>query len=410
MKRIYLVGTADTKPDELQFIAARIRSCGAVCVIVDVGTRSSGDAPSGGAPSGDVVDVSAAEVSAYAPGGPNSVLGHNDRGKAVAGMADAFTAYIANRDDIAGIIGIGGGGGTSIITAGMRGLPIGLPKVMVSTLASGDVSPYVGESDIIFVPSITDMTGINRVSSTILHNAATAIAAMAAAPAAGTSNKPAVGLTMFGVTTTAVAAIAEHLKHDYDCLPFHATGTGGRTMENLVASGMLGGVLDITTTEICDLLFGGVMPASQDRLDVIAQTKVPYVGSVGALDMVNFWAMETVPERYAGRLLYRHNPNVTLMRTTAAECREIALWLAGKLDTLEGPVRFLIPEKGVSALDVEGGEFFDPEADTMLFETIAKTVDWTPRRQLIRLPHHINDPEFAAAAARCFREIATDME
>lgn len=396
MKRIYVVGTADTKGEELAFLADAIAATGASVTRVDVGTRET-TIP---------VDVTAAEVSASHPEGTKAVLGTDDRGTAVAAMGTAFANFIAGRGDVAGIIGIGGGGGTSIITAGMRRLPLGLPKLMVSTLASGDVAPYVDVSDIVMMPSVTDMAGLNRLSRVILHNAAQAIAGMAKAPAPASAGKPAIGLTMFGVTTACVMTTTEHLRADYDCMVFHATGTGGRAMEKLVDSGLLAGVLDITTTEVCDLLFGGVLPATEDRLGAIARTGLPYVGSVGALDMVNFWAPETIPERHRDRLLYRHNPNVTLMRTTADECERIGAWIGNKLNACSGPVRFLIPEKGVSALDVEGGAFFDPAADAALFEAIEGTVKTTNLRQVIRLPLHINDPEFAAAAVTAFRQIA----
>jgi uncharacterized protein (UPF0261 family) len=201
-------------------------------------------------------------------------------------------------------------------------------------------------------------------------------------------------------------AIVERLRGRYDCMVFHATGTGGRTMEKLADSLMLAGILDITTTEIGDLLFGGVLPATEDRLGAVARTRLPWVGSVGALDMVNFWAFDTVPARYAGRTLHRHNPNVTLMRTNPDECRAIGAWLAERLNRCEGPVRLLIPEKGVSALDVEGAAFFDPEADAALFDAIERTLVRTADRQLIRLPLHINDPAFAQAAADAFLDIA----
>ena len=392
MRRIYVVGTADTKGEELSFLAARIRAAGGTPWIVDVGIREPAAS----------VDVSAAEVAAFGRPGLRS---GTDRGTAVAAMADAFAAFAASRDDVAGMIGIGGGGGTSIVTAGMRRLPIGLPKLMVSTLASGDVAPYVGLSDIVMMPSITDMAGLNRISRVILENAAQAITAMSARPPAIATGRPAIGLTMFGVTTAAVTQIVEQLGAAVEPVVFHATGTGGRTMEMLVDSGLLGGVIDITTTEIADYLFGGVLPAGPERLDCIARTKVPYVGSVGACDMVNFWARDTVPERFAGRLFYQHNANVTLMRTTPEENRAIGEWIGGKLNLCEGPVRVLLPEKGVSALDSAGGAFWDPEADRALFEAIETTVQWTARRRLIRLPHHINDPAFAAAAVAAFRDI-----
>jgi uncharacterized protein (UPF0261 family) len=396
MKRIYVVGTADTKGEELAYLMDRIRSAGGSPLCVDVGT---------GAPT-IAVDVAAAEVAAFHPQGANAALATDDRGSAVAAMGEAFRRFVASRDDVAAVVGIGGGGGTSIISSGMRELPLGLPKIMVSTLASGDVSPYVGVSDIMMMPSVTDMAGLNRLSRIILRNAAQAITGMANHPAEREESQPALGLTMFGVTTACVTNVAAQLKDSYDCMVFHATGTGGRSMEKLADSGMLEGVIDVTTTEVCDLLFGGVLPATEDRFGAIIRTKLPYVCSVGALDMVNFWAIDTVPTKNAARILYKHNPNVTLMRTTPAECDEIGRWIGAKLNQCEGPVRLLIPEKGVSALDIEGGAFFDPEADAALFAALEATVKTTSDRRIIRLPHHINDPEFADALVAAYREIA----
>jgi uncharacterized protein (UPF0261 family) len=395
LKRIYVVGTADTKGEELAYLAERIAAAGGNPVIVDVGTKTPSIEPG----------IKAADVARHGPAGTADALASGDRGRAVAAMAEAFTQFAASRDDIAGMIGIGGGGGTSIVTAGMRELPLGLPKIMVSTLASGDVAPYVGVSDVMMVPSITDMAGLNDISRVVLANAAAAIVAMAARPAEARDGKPAIGLTMFGVTTSCVTQIVEKLKGDFDCLVFHATGTGGRTMEKLADSGLLSGVMDITTTEVCDFLFGGVLPATGDRFGAIARTKLPYVGSVGALDMINFWAPETVPEQWQARLFYQHNSNVTLMRTTAEECQAVGKWIGGKLNACEGPVRFLIPEKGVSALDIEGGAFWDPEADSALFSALEATVRQTASRRIERLPLHINDPEFAEAAVAAFRDI-----
>ena len=395
MKRIYVVGTADTKGEELAYLAECVASAGGKPVTVDVGTTKPSSEP----------DIAAAEVARHGPAETQQALASGDRGRAVAAMAAAFACFAAAREDISAIIGIGGGGGTSIVTSGMRELPLGLPKIMISTLASGDVSAYVGVSDIAMMPSVTDMAGLNRISRTVLANAASAIVAMAARPQEAADGKPAIGLTMFGVTTPCVTGIVERLKGDYDCLVFHATGTGGRTMEKLADSGLLAGVIDITTTEVCDLLFGGVLPATEDRLGAIARTKLPYVGSVGALDMVNFWAPETVPEHWQARLFYQHNPNVTLMRTTAEECRAAGEWIGEKLNACEGPVRFLIPEKGVSALDIDGGAFWDPAADTALFEALETTVRQTDLRRIQRLPLHINDPEFAEAAVAAFHEI-----
>ncbi|PTE08370.1 Tm-1-like ATP-binding domain-containing protein [Mesorhizobium helmanticense] len=397
MKRIYVVGTADTKGEELAFLADAITATGAAVVRVDVGTRTA-TVP---------VDVSAEDVASHHPDGSPAVLGIDDRGSAVAAMAIAFARFAQSRADIAGMIGIGGGGGTSIITSGMRTLPLGLPKIMVSTLASGDTAPYVDVSDIIMMPAVTDMAGLNRLSRVVLHNAAQAVSGMAANPAPPPDGKPALGLTMFGVTTPCVTAIADELRSTYDCMVFHATGTGGRAMEKLADSGMLSGVVDITTTEVCDFLLGGVLPATEDRFGAIARTGLPYVGSVGALDMVNFWAPPTIPERYRGRLFYEHNPNVTLMRTTPQECRAIGEWIGERLGRCDGPVRFLIPEKGVSALDIDGGAFFDPEADAALFEAIERTIQPSANRRMTRLPLHINDPEFAKAAVAAFLDIAS---
>ncbi len=392
MSHVYVVGTADTKGAELAFLAEEIRRQGGAPLIVDVGTRTPTITP----------DIDASQIAKFEESSPLAI---DDRGSAVAGMARAFAAFIKTRSDIAAIVGIGGGGGTSIVTAGMRQLPIGLPKLMVSTLASGDTAPYVDISDIVMMPAVADLAGLNRISRMVLAQAAAAITAMASAETRADTDRPAIGMTMFGVTTIAVTQIIERLGKNLDAIPFHATGTGGRTMEALVDSGLLAGVMDITTTEIADLLFGGVLPAREDRLDCIARTGIPYVGSLGACDMINFWAPETMPDRYRGRHIYRHNANVTLMRTTPEECRAIGEWIGSKLNRCEGDVRFLIPEKGVSALDIEGGDFWDPDADAALFSAVAETVQETGKRRLIRVPAHINDPAFADAAVAAFNEI-----
>lgn len=397
MKRVYVIGTADTKGEELAFVKARVAETGVPAVLVDVGTR----APTVG------VDVPASDVAAFHPERAARALGTDDRGDAMAAMGEAFARFIASRDDVAGVIGIGGGGGTSIVTAGMRALPIGVPKLMVSTLASGDVSAYVDVSDIAMMYSVTDVAGLNRISRVVLANAAHAIAGMAQGVAPGSDDKPAIGLTMFGVTTPCVTQVVEALRGDYDCLVFHATGSGGRAMEKLADSGMLVGFIDATTTEICDLLFDGVLSAGPDRLGAAARTGLPWVGSVGALDMVNFRGFDTVPERYRGRNLYRHNPQVTLMRTTAGENRIMGGWIAERLNKCKGEVRLLLPEKGVSALDAEGKQFFDPEADAALFAALEAGVRQTGKRKVVRLPHHINHPEFSAALVETFREIAS---
>ncbi len=399
MPSIYLVGTADTKGEELAYLRSILDRSGINVKLVDVGTRKPMIS----------VDVPARTVAALHPAA-GGALETEDRGTAVAAMGEAFAAFCkTHAQDIAGIIGIGGGGGTSIITAGMRELPYGVPKVMVSTLASGDVGPYVDVSDIAMFPSVTDIAGLNRLSRAILHNAAYALLGMVQNPcAAASDDKPAIGLSMFGVTTPCVTAITPTLADRFDCLVFHATGTGGRAMEKLLAEGVLSGLIDITTTEIADHLVGGVLSAGPTRLDVVAATGAPYVGSLGALDMVNFWAPNTVPTKFSDRQFYHHNPNVTLMRTTPQECAEIGRWIGAKLNACKGSVRFLIPERGISALDIEGGAFHDPEADNALFDALAETTQQTVQRQIIRLPLHINDPAFAAAAANAFTDITKD--
>ena len=395
MKRIYVVGTADTKGQELRYVKSLIEAAGALAVIVDVGIRT---------PQIEV-DVAAADVATCHPRGAMFVLGGNDRGMAVDAMGVAFGQYISRRDDIAGVVGLGGSGGTSIVTAGMRRLSVGVPKLMVSTLAAGDVAQFVGASDITMMYSVTDVSGLNRISRVVLGNAAHAITGMAMHKLPDVNVRPAIGLTMFGVTTICVTQVVAQLDKEFDCLVFHATGTGGQSMEKLADSGMLVGVIDVTTTEVCDHLVGGVLSAGPDRLGAIARSRIPYVGSVGALDMVNFWALDTVPERFRLRQLYKHNPNVTLMRTTASECRAFGTWIAERLNACEGPVRFLIPEKGISALDAPGQPFHDPEADDALFVALEKSLKQTASRRLTRLPLHINDLAFSAALVQNFREI-----
>jgi uncharacterized protein (UPF0261 family) len=396
VKRVYVVGTADTKGQELDCVRVLVRESGVPAVLVDVGIR----------PATVSVDVPAQVVAAFHPQGADHVLRSADRGSAVAGMGEAFARYVATLDDVGGMLGLGGGGGTSIVTAGMRELAIGVPKLMVSTLAASDVKAFVGTSDIAMMYSVTDVAGLNRISRTVLGNAAHAIAGMASRPVIVTDTKPAVALTMFGVTTDCVTRAVELLQEHYDCLVFHATGSGGQSMEKLVDSGMLTGVIDATTTEVCDLIVGGVMSAGPARLDAIARTRVPYVGSAGALDMVNFWGIDTVPSQFRDRNLYRHNPQVTLLRTSRDECREIGRWIANKLNACAGPVRFLIPEKGVSAIDAPGQPFYDPQADAALFEALEDNLQQSAQRKLLRLPLHINDPRFADALVEQFREIA----
>ena len=393
----YVAGTFDTKGRELGYLRGCIEKLGLRVVTVDLSTSGKSSAAM----------VHPREVARCHPRGERAVF-TGERGSAVTEMALAFEHFIARRRDLGGLISAGGSGNTALATPAMRRLPIGVPKVMVSTVASGDVKPYVGPSDICMMYSVTDVSGINRISEKVLANAAHALAGMiahAAKEKIAADTKPAIGLSMFGLTTPCVQALTPLLEADYDCIVFHATGTGGQSMEKLVESKLLSAVIDVTTTEIADEIVGGVLTAGPERMDVFARLNVPYVGSCGALDMVNFWAFDTVPAQFKGRRLHRHNPNVTLMRTTPEETTKMGRFIAAKLNGMRGSVRFLIPEGGVSGLDVPGGPFWDPAADKALFDSISEGFKTTSSKKLIRLPLHINDPAFAAALAANFREI-----
>jgi uncharacterized protein (UPF0261 family) len=396
-----VVGTYDTKGEELRFIRDKLRALGIPAKTVDLSTS--------GKPS--MADVSPMQIASMHSGGAAAVFG-NDRGQSVSAMAEAFARWIERERGIGGIISAGGSGGTTLATAGMRKLPVGIPKVMVSTVASGEVGHYVGPSDIMMMYSVADVQGINPISEQVLSNAAHAMAGMIAGmPDAATREakrknaRPAVGLTMFGVTTPCIQAIQKKLEADYDCMIFHATGTGGRSMEKLVDSGLINALMDITTTEVADMLVGGVFPADADRFGSAIRTGVPYVGSVGALDMVNFGPRNTVPEKFKSRKFVIHNPNVTLMRTTRDENRAMGQWIAERINLMEGPVRFLLPEGGVSMIDAPGKPFHDPEADNALFEAIEKTLRPTSRRSVSRVKANINDPLFVEAALAAFASI-----
>jgi uncharacterized protein (UPF0261 family) len=405
---VYAIATMDTKGEELAFVAELLAAAGVEVVTVDVGTKAG--------PIGKPT-VSREAVAACHPDGAAAVLHHTDRGQAVAAMAVALEAFLrreAAAGKVAGAIGLGGSGGTALICPALRALPIGTPKVMVSTVAGGNVAPYVGSSDIVMMPSIVDVAGLNAVSRRILSNAAHALAGMV--KFAGESklsrdkvqseqDRPAIGMTMFGVTTPCVDAVRKKLEAEgFDCLVFHATGVGGRTMEKLVEAGMIRGVLDVTTTEVADEVVGGVFPAGPNRFDAILKAKVPYVVSLGALDMVNFGAVDSVPQQFRSRKLHVHNSNVTLMRTTPDENRRFARWIADKVNRSKAPITILIPEKGVSMIDAPGQPFHDPDADAALFEELERSVDQTPTRIIRRLPLHLNDPAFAAALVEAFQE------
>lgn len=399
VKSAAVAGTFDTKAAELYYIADRLRSAGLEVRTVDLGT-SDADRPA--------TDVSSADIAAHHPKGTKAVFGVPDRGAAVAAMAEAFAVYARQSDWIGGMIGAGGSGGTALVAPGMRALPIGAPKVLVSTVASGNVAPYVGASDIAMVYSVSDIQGLNRISTRILGNAAHALAGMMlhANDIPQTNVRRAVGLTMFGVTTTCVSYIVDALSDQLDPIVFHATGTGGQSMEQLVDSGMIEAVIDLTTTEVADMMVGGVFPATEDRFGAVIRTGVPFVGSCGALDMVNFGARDTVPERFGDRKFHVHNPQVTLMRTTPDENRQFGVWIADRLNQMTGPVRFLIPEGGVSVIDAPDGPFNDPEADAALFDALESNVQQTETRQVQRVPHNLNTVEFAKVALSAYRSIA----
>jgi uncharacterized protein (UPF0261 family)/ABC-type branched-subunit amino acid transport system ATPase component len=393
----YVAGTFDTKGRELMFLRGCLDRLGLRTFTVDLSTS--------GKPS--PATIGPTEVARHHPKGSHAVF-VNDRGAAVVAMSQAFERFVLTRRDLGGLISAGGSGGTALATAAMRRLAIGVPKVMVSTVASGDVKPYVGPSDICMMYSVTDVSGINRISERVLANAAHALAGMMANASRDSGRgqtKAAIGLTMFGVTTPCVQAVMQALETRYDCITFHATGTGGQSLEKLVDSGLLSAVIDITTTEVADELVGGVFSAGPERFESIVRTRVPYVGSCGALDMVNFHAWDTVPAQFRGRNLYRHNQNVTLMRTTPEECTRMGEWIAAKLNRMDGPVRFLIPEGGVSLIDAPGKPFWDPAADKALFTAIERNFRSGSNRRLTKLPYNINDAGFIDALLQQFSEI-----
>ncbi|MEO8481026.1 MAG: Tm-1-like ATP-binding domain-containing protein [Acidobacteriota bacterium] len=387
---IVIVGALDTKGAELAFVRDQVAVRGHRTVVVDTGVLG---------PPAFAADVTNAEVAEAGGVSVATLVGAADRGRAVMVMArgaERIVRRLADDKGIGGIIGIGGGAGTSVATAAMRALPLGIPKVMVSTLASGDVSAFVGVADIVMVPAIVDISGINRISRGVLTRAAAAVCAMADAVVPETTDQPLIAATMFGNTTACVEAARMSLEsRGFEVLVFHATGTGGRTMESLIDAGHIAGVLDVTTTEWADELAGGVMTAGSTRLEAAARTGTPAVVAPGCVDMVNFWAPETVPERHRGRRFYQHNANITLMRTTPDENAQLGRIIADKLNASVGPVSVYLPLRGVSVISAPGGPFHWPEADDALFDALR-----THLRADIpvhALDMNINDPMFAAA-------------
>jgi len=392
MKTVLLVGTLDTKGTEYAFVRDLIEARGVRTLVMDLGTL---EAPS------FTADITADEVARRGGSSLSAIRERRDRGEAINVMLAGARAIIRELHDAGrfdGVIGLGGGGGSAMISAAMRELPVGVPKVLVSTMASGNTAPYVDVKDLTMMYSVVDIAGLNPLSRRILANAAGAIVGMVTQDHPAATDRPLIAATMFGVTTPCVTAAREQLEAaGYDVVVFHATGSGGRAMEGLIDDGWFAGVLDVTTTEWADEVVGGVLSAGPERLSAAGRRHVPQVVSVGALDMVNFGAPETMPPQFKDRVLYRHNPSVTLMRTTPEECREIGRRIAIQLNRSTGTVVVLLPRHGVSMIDREGQPFHDPAADEALFTSLRSHLrDDIPVREL---DAHINDAEFAHALA-----------
>jgi uncharacterized protein (UPF0261 family) len=386
---VVIVGTLDTKGEEIGFARDVVQAQGVDTHLVDVSVM--------GAP--EITPDTPASAVAEAGGSTlQSLRDEGDRGAAMEVMGNGAASIVSDlhgAGELDGILGLGGSGNTSVATTAMRALPIGVPKLMVSTMASGDTEPYVGASDIAMLYSVADIEGLNQLSRTVISNAALAVVGMATNdPDVEESEKPTIGLTMFGVTTPCVQAARERLEaKGYETIVFHATGTGGRAMENLIDEGVIDGVLDVTTTEWADELVGGVLSAGPDRLDAAAERGIPQVVAPGALDMVNFGPRDSVPERFDGRSFHVHNPQVTLMRTTPDENAELGRIIAEKLNDASGPTALALPLGGVSMLAEPGEEFHDPDADRALFDAFRDTLD--DDVELIESDAAINDEAFA---------------
>lgn len=400
MATVVLLGTLDTKGREYEFLREQVRAAGCAALLVDAGVVGEPQA---------VPDITADEV-ARAGGADRAVLAAaGDRGAAVEAMSRGAAVVLERlhaAGSLHGVLGMGGSGGSSLIAGAVRGLPIGVPKLIVSTMASGDTRPFVGSSDVTLMNSVVDIAGINGVSERILGNAAAAVAGMArhyAEFVPRASGKPRIGATMFGVTTPCVDEARARLEDlGYEVLVFHANGSGGRAMEALIASGELSGVLDVTTTELVDEVVGGILSAGPERLDMAGLRGLPQVVSLGALDMGNFGPIDSVPARYRERNLCRHNAATTLMRTTPEECAAVGHLMAAKLNRALGPLTVFVPLRGFSAIGTEGGVFHDPEADAVLIGELKAGLD--PRVEVVEMDTGINDPAFATAMARRLHE------
>jgi uncharacterized protein (UPF0261 family) len=405
MATVVLIGTLDTKGVEYDFIRQKVQAAGCRVILVDAGVMGEPQARP---------DVTRETVAFAAGVVVADLAAAGDRGVAVMAMArgaEAIALKLFEEGNLQGVLGMGGSGNSSIAAQAMRALPIGVPKLLVSTLASGDTRPFVGESDIAMLYSVVDIAGINRLSEQILTNAANAIAGMAQGYAefeSGGAAKPLIGTTMFGVTTPCVTEARKILESNgYEVLVFHATGTGGRSMENLVRGGFLAGVLDVTTTELADELVGGVLSAGPDRLEAAGALGVPQVVSLGALDMVNFGPIETVPDKFRGRNIYKHNATVTLMRTTPSECAGLGAMIARKLNQANGKTTLFVPLRGVSMIATAGQPFYDPEADAALFGALRDHID-KDRVMLREMDMDVNDPHFAQAMAEALLAMLKD--
>jgi len=400
LSKVVIVGTLDTKGEEFKYVKDIIENEGLETIVIDAGVL--------GEPYFEP-DIDRSEVAEAGGDNIKDLVEAADRGRSMEIMSNGAAEIVEElnqKGKVAGIISLGGSAGTTIGTTAMKRLPVGIPKVMVSTLASGDTRPYVGTKDITMMYSVVDILGVNSLSSEILSNAAFAVAGMVKGKKPEPKEKrPLIAATMFGVTTPCVEKAKDYLEnHGYEVLVFHATGTGGQAMENLVEEGFISGVLDITTTELCDELVGGVLSAGPDRLEAAGKEGVPQVVSTGALDMVNFGPIDSVPKEFKDRNLYKHNPTVTLMRTTAAENKKLAEIIAEKLNKAESKTALFLPLKGVSMIDAEGQPFYGPDEDKILFETLRKNID-LEKVEIIEKDLHINDEEYALALAKKMIEL-----
>ncbi len=390
---IVIVGTLDTKGEEIGFARDVLEDQNVDVHLVDTGVMGEPEIEP---------DTPASAVAKAAGTTLDQLRDNADRGEAIEAMGEGAVAIAQEMyadDDLDGVLGLGGSGNTSIATRAMRSLPVGVPKFMVSTMASGDTEPYVGSRDIAMLYSVADIEGLNHLSRQVISNAALAMAGMVTnEPDVEVVEKPTIGITMYGVTTPCVKTARETLEdRGYETIVFHATGTGGKAMESLVEEGVIDGVLDITTTEWADELVGGVLSAGPERLEAAGKNGIPQVVSVGALDMVNFGPRDSVPEEFEGRSFHIHNPQVTLMRTTPEENAELGSILARKLNRATGPTAVALPLEGVSMLDAEGEDFHDPEADTALFGALRENLD--ERIDLVEMETDINDEAFAKTLA-----------